>query len=242
KSAPTLGAISFATFWASYGVWLADHSISEESVRAFGLLTAAFVVYLGWAIYEKLAHKQHLIVAAFGGAAYFGASYALLHDDYHAWMGLFAAAVAGVYLMLGMQLWNQRREDMRPVLLTLGIALAFLTLAVPIQFTGFSITLSWAVEAAALVWIGQRTNENRVLWGAFAIYVFVLARLVAFDAFLASPHAVVANLRFLTFFVAALSYWLGAYWAKSQREPAAAVYITGHIVFLTASLLELNDW
>jgi len=34
-----------------------------------------------------------------------------------------------------------------------------LTLAIPIQFVGFRITMLWALEAAALAWIARRSEQ-----------------------------------------------------------------------------------
>jgi len=36
------------------------------------------------------------------------------------------------------------------------VTLTFLTLAVPIQFAGFRITIAWALEGAALAWISTK--------------------------------------------------------------------------------------
>jgi uncharacterized membrane protein len=240
---------SFIAFWGSCAIWAYNYGRPDQLIQPFWLLTLAFLIYLAWPAYEKLARAAdlrapHLVILAFNGAAYFAFGYGLLYVDYHAWMGLFAAAVAAVYLLLGMKLWSGRAAgvDVRPVLLVLAIALSFLTLAIPIQFTGFSITLSWAIEAAALVWIGRRVNEDRVLMGAVAIYLLVFVRLFAFDAWLTTPHALIANTRFVTFTASALSFWIGAWWTKTLRAPAAAAYIAGHAIFLIACLFEFDDW
>jgi uncharacterized membrane protein len=247
---PTAATVSFATFWGAYGLWVTLNGIPKEIDAAFLWLTVGFATYLAWTPFEKLVRglqiqTQHLIVLALNGVIYFGCSYVLLKPDYHAWLGLFAAAIAGVHLLLGIKLWKERsaaRDDARPVLLVLGIALGFLTLAVPIQFTGFSITLSWALEAAALVWISRRTNESRLLFGAAAIYVLVFWRLYAFDAWLPQAHSMLVNSRFETFAVSTVSFWLGAWWLKSTRLPAAAGYVAGHLILLCACLFELSDW
>jgi uncharacterized membrane protein len=239
---------SFATFWGSYGIWIALHGKPEKIGAALLFLTVGFAMYLAWVPFEKLVRGrevriQHLTVLALNGILYFGCSYTLLKLHYQPWLGLFAAAVAGVHLLLGVRLWKERASgyDSRPVLLALGMALAFLTLAVPIQFTGFSITLSWALEAATLVWISRRTNEDRVWFGAAAIYLFVFFRLYAFDAWLPEAHLLV-NSRFVTFVVAAVSFWLGGWWLKSTRLPAVAGYVAGHFILLSACLFELSDW
>ncbi len=243
------GAFSFATFWGSYVLWIASHGQPQKTGAAVLLLSAGFLLYLAWVPFERLVRgravgTQHLAVLALNGFFYFGSSYALLKTHYHAWLGLFAAAIAGVHLLLGMRLWKERSTDgnnATPVLLALGMALAFLTLAIPIQLTGYSITLSWALEAGALVWIGRRTGENRILLGAAAIYMLVFFRLYAFDAWLQPAHLLV-NPRFLTFAASSVSFWLGAAWLKSTRLPAAASYVAGHFIFLSACLFELSDW
>ncbi len=246
---PLAATFSFATFWAAYWIWETSHH--NPAVTIFLFLTVAFAMYLLWTPFQRLVRHvevrtEHLAILALNGAIYFGASYLLLKGDYKPWMGLFAVAVAGAHLLIGMRLWQERVAtggDTRPVLLALGIALGFLTLAVPIQFTGYSITLSWAVEAAALVWVSRKTNEILVFFGACAIYTFVSLRLYAFDMSLPEVHSLLVNSRFLTLLVASVSFWLGAWWAKeTMRPPAALGYATGHFIMLSACLFEFDDW
>ena len=248
---PIAASVSFATFWAAYAFWKSSNGEPERTIAIFLLLSLAFLIYFAWTPFQLLVRRaqirpQHLTLLALNGAAYFGFSYLLLEPRYKAWLGLFAAAVAGVHLLLGMRLWNKQSaeaRDTRPVLLALGIALGFLTLAVPIQFNGFRITMSWALEAAALVWIGRRTNEGRILLGAAAVYALVFSRLYTLDNWFSDPsRTVLLNTRFLTFAVAAASFWLGASWLKSRRLEAGAAYVIGHFILLTACVSEFFDW
>jgi uncharacterized membrane protein len=247
---PASAVFSFFTFWGAYGFWAASHGAAENIGPRFLLLTGGFAMYLAWTPFERLVRgvevqRQHLIVLGLNGAVYFGCSYLLLRSDYQVWLGLFAVAVAGVHLLVGMRLWKARfaaSDDNSPILLALGIALSFLTLAIPIQFTGYRITLSWAVEAAVLVWIGRRVNEVYILVGAAAVYAFAFFRLFGFDAFIPQTHPLLANSRFVTFLVSAVSFWLGAWWLKGIRVPAAVTYIAGHFIMLSACLFEFNDW
>lgn len=65
-----------------------------------------------------------------------------------------------------------------------GVGIAFLTLVFPAQFDAETVTIAWAVESAALVFVGLRTGHwifraagGIVLGFAFARYVFFDARL-----------------------------------------------------------------
>ena len=104
------------------------------------------------------------------------------------------------------------------VLLAIGIALTFITLAAPIQFSEYRITMAWALEMAALSWIAARTNSKGLIYAALAILVLVLVRLDGLDAWMyssLSAHEPVVNARFLTFLIAAGASWASPYWAKA---------------------------
>lgn len=244
-------ASSFSAFWATYAFWRFAGYRVEHTGAVFALLTVAFVLYLAWIWRQLLARRMpvqtpHLLILGLDGALYFSATYYLLEPRYHSWLGLFAVATAGVYLLLSMRLWNTLKAsagDTRPVVLALGIASGLLTLAVPIQFSGFRITLAWAVEAAVLAWIGRRMNDRRLWFAAAAIYLFVLFRLFLLDAVaLPDRETLLFNARFLTFTVAAAAYALGAWYMRQEQRLAAGAYITGHVVFLSGLLMELYDW
>jgi uncharacterized membrane protein len=93
-----------------------------------------------------------------------------------------------------------------------------------------------------LVWISRRVNEVYILAGAAAVYAFVFFRLFGFDVFIPQTHSLLANSRFVTFVVSAVTFWLGAWWLKNLRVPAAVTYIAGHFIMLSACLFEFNDW
>jgi uncharacterized membrane protein len=124
------------------------------------------------------------------------------------------------------------------------IALALLTLAVPIQFSGHRITVVWAIEAAVLGWIAVRGDFRRLADLAMVVFALVLARLCFIDAWMyggAADYRTAWNPRFLTFAAAAVSMWLTA-----RRPPEAwrriSVDMAGHAVMLVALVLEVLGW
>ena len=243
---------AFGAFWACCAIWQADLSQPSRLLPIVLAFTAGFLLFLGWAAWRILVQraaerKQDLLIVALNGAIYFGLCYHLLHPGYAAYLGLFAAALAGVHLVLGLRFWNAQpaeERDTRPVLLCIGVALGFLTLAAPIQFSGYRITMAWALEAAALAWIGIRTEARRLVWAALLVFYLTLARLYSIDAWIygdaASYHAL-WNVRFLTFLTAAVCLWLGARWI-GIGVAGLAPYIAGHFVMLWALAQEAVGW
>jgi uncharacterized membrane protein len=78
-----------------------------------------------------------------------------------------------VYAALARAELALRPSDCRILLVTLGTALTFVTLAIPVQLESNWITIAWGVEAAVLLWAGLETGARplRVL----ASIVFALA-------------------------------------------------------------------
>lgn len=243
-------SITFASFWISYALWYSWYRSPRPLEPIFFFLTIVFLCFLGWAPWRLLFRKfplrhQDLLLVPINAAIYFAVSYYLLEPSYRAYMGLFAVAAAAAHMLVGYWLRQAApRGDHRPSLLCAGAAWCFLTLAVPIQFQGFRITIIWALEGAALAWIRVRTKEVRLIYPALAVFGFVLLRLGAIDAWMYSApqgYATLGNLRFLTFFIAAISFWAAAFWIKRGRI-ALAIYVAGHGIILWGLSLELFGW
>lgn len=244
RFAPTAALTAYAF---SYLIWWTNLRDPIPTGAVFFGITCAFLALFAWlpwwvVVRNEPARAQDLTVMALNGGAYFAASYLLLNPGYHAWMGIFAVAVAALHLALGAYLWKRRSST--PALLALGVALTFLTLAAPIQFTAYRITLSWALEAAALTWIGIRVKNRGLPYAGIAIFILVYARLCAIDAWVyssAGGNALLWNERFLTFAVTAACLWLSAYWLRPL--PLGVVhYISGHVVLLWGLTQEALDW
>jgi uncharacterized membrane protein len=177
---------------------------------------------------------------ALNAAAYFGTSYWRLHPRYHAWLGLFAMAIAAVHLALGYELWRRQPEDrreLRPILLCVGVALSCITLAVPVQFTAYRITMAWSLEAAAFSWIGARLRDRRMIWATSVIFILVGLRLAGIDAWISSRGE-----RFVTFALAAVCLWLAAKWVTNPEPLRLAYYMGGHLVMLWTLTQEAIAW
>ena len=245
-------SVTFGAFWVAYAAWADGFRTVEPAVPAFLFLTAAFLIFLCWLPWRILyrgaeLNRQDALLLALNGAFYFGASYNLLQKDYHDWLGLFAVALAAAHLGVALLLWRNlptENRDTRPVLLAIGIALTFITLAAPIQFSEYRITMAWALEMAALSWIAARVNSKGLNYAALAVFVLVLFRLDGVDSWMyVSPAAYqpVMNARFLTFLIAACAAWGAAYWTNAGWQ-ALVFYLGGHYVMLWILSLEALGW
>jgi uncharacterized membrane protein len=246
---PLALSITFISFWLSYAIWT-NHAPSE-----FLGVSLAFLLFVGYTVWMPSLTVQGLSLLVLSGAVYYSVSYWLLKTHYHSWLGLLAVAVAAVYLAFGAYLYRRRsaeEPDLRLVVLSLGAAFCFLALAIPIQFTGFDITMAWSLQAAAVTWIGLRLKNLRAVIAALFLFALVYCRLVAIDTWMysngtsyanAQPYLLLWNTRFLTFAIAAVSLFLAARWAaRLSRRIALVEYFAGHAVLLWGLGMEVVGW
>jgi uncharacterized membrane protein len=250
---PEAPSWTLTCYWGAYFFWtgVVEHTGNNPELR-FAYITGAFAIFFFWIVWWAVIQKRalrntDLLVMAVNAAAYFGASYYLLNPGYHAYMGLFAAALGAVNLLLAKLVWNPKATEERdswPALLAVAVTLTFLTLAVPIQFAGFRITIAWALEGAALAWISARFKSQRMIIGASIVLVLAVFRLLMVDAvFYAGQKdfALFGNSRFLTFAVTAISLFAASKFFADRAQSVTA-YVAGNVVTLMALGLEMVGW
>jgi len=234
--------VALASFWFAYAAW--EFPWPPEVGATLAFLSVAFLLVLAWTPVRALLRKlplgvTDLLVLALNAAVYFAAGFNLLRPSYSP--GVLAVAIAVLHMGLAAALW---RRDERAASLAAGIAWVFLTLAIPVHFSGYRVTMIWALEAAALAWIGLRAAQPRAAYAAIAVFALTVLRLYSSDARMypsALMYSAILNARFLTFLIAALSMWAAARWMRAG-VPALATYVTGHFVMLWNLGLEVSGW
>jgi uncharacterized membrane protein len=215
--------------------WSADWLNDENRLAAFTWLSITFLLF-----FTASALGQRLWLLAVNTGGYFAASYALLDRSYHDWMGAFALVLALLHGGASLAVWRKYHWFAQ---LSAAIAAVLLTLAIPLQFAGFRITMLWSLEAAALAWLGARFDQARFQIGAWLVFALVFVRLFTLDAriYSTSAYTALANRRFLTFALAAAGLWIASRFARSQ-EPQAIAYGGGHLILLWALAMEVTGW
>ncbi len=254
---PIALTLAFASFWLCAGFFSLDSTPSSIGAKFAGISLGYLLLFAFAAFNEYTTTDSNrvstnaLATVAANGSVYFGVTYALLRTDYHEWLGVIAVGVAATYL--GLAAFLRRRialedsPDPRPLLLPIGMAIAFITLAIPIQLSGFRITVAWALQAAALTWLGSKFASQRAYIGGAVVFILVAMRLIILDAWLyvftTGTPTVIFNPRFLAFAVAAACGFIAAKWAvNASRILALAEYLGAHIALLSGLTLEVLMW
>ncbi len=185
KQWPGLASMAFAGTHILFWLWYADRYHPAKLAAVMIFQTAVFVFFLAaylvtQVLRRKRAHLEDLAILVVNPFVFFGTSHHLLDKDYHDWMGAFLIALALVYAAMARAMMARRMEA-RQLLLTIGTALALVTLAVPIQLRSNWITIFWAVEALALLWVALQVKSVALHAGSLAVFALALIRLLFSD-------------------------------------------------------------
>ncbi|HEY8508172.1 MAG TPA: DUF2339 domain-containing protein [Steroidobacteraceae bacterium] len=236
-------------------------------------LIAFFLLYLAIAVLFSLRQQPSLRGYVDGTLVFgvpivaFSLQSAMVHDRPFA-MAYSAATVSAIYLVLAWLLHRGQRETQRLLVEAfLALGIAFATLAVPLALDGRWSAATWALEGAALIWVGcrqsrllARASGALLLIGSGLLFLFdsepyggipilnsgYLGGLMIALASVYASHVLRKNHEFLRdherFFSPVLFFWGLLWWLASGaveivRHVPDRYIAAGILAFITVSAL-----
>ena len=210
-------------------------------------ISLIFLIFVGATtlfhiLWRRVPGPADLALILLNAAAYFGISYRLLFDEYRPWMGGFTLLLSLLYGLIGYAVLVRGREQVNLSLFALGIAVVFLTIAVPVQLGGPWISVAWAVEGAVLIYLSFTLKMRQLRW--FGLVVF--GAFVVYLLFIDTPDALRADIRpFLNIYTPAYllviaTTFLMAYLMYREKESLQEQEIYLFPIFLVAGNLFLS--
>jgi uncharacterized membrane protein len=240
-----------APLWTALWLWLLEvihvvaYATPSTALELAGL-TVSFAGFYAWTLRAHMRHDREvggldLALLIANPTGYVVAALVVLEPAHHGYSGALVVAVAAAYLALAKLVWHPRTASN---VITLGVAIALVTLAVPIQLTGAYVVIAWAVEGAALAWLAARYTSVKLDIAAGAVLVIAVLRFLVVDVDI--EHVVLsltpfANPRFVAAVALAAALLAGARLCR-ELIPSIVAYIVGHAIALLALGLEIAAW
>ncbi|MGA8808245.1 MAG: DUF2339 domain-containing protein [Thermoanaerobaculia bacterium] len=191
-----------------------------------GAVYAIFIAYPLLLGTRAKRFVQPYLAAVLAGVPFFVfARKAIGEAGYGYAIGLLPVFQAALMLLL---VWRLLRIEpagerlLSRLALTAAAALAFITIAIPLQLEKQWITIGWALEGAALVWLYRRIPHRGLLAWSGALFAAAFVRLAINPAVLsyhpASHHAIV-NWYLYTYLVSAAAFFVAA-WLLPANDDA----------------------
>lgn len=247
---------SFLGTWLMYVGWSVN--FYDRSQRTLTVVFAAlfFVIFALVPLLTPLTKSRWhrgfsvtlLLLPLCNAAAFFLALYGMYSEETVTLTG-YSLALAALYLLLSTQL--KRRADNDPGvtrtvnLLHIAIAIAFITIAVPLKLNQHWITIGWLIESAVLLWVAVKTETSLLRYFAGCTLALGVCRLLFFDNF--HTETLVFNARFATYLVAIAIMGgivaAGERYASEHEMPfVKAAGVALNLLALLALSLEANDF
>ncbi|MEN8927539.1 MAG: DUF2339 domain-containing protein [Flavobacteriales bacterium] len=243
--------VSFAFTTLLYAGWLGK-SIDEDNFSHAGALTFATLFYFIFSVIIVLNNLRNkgnfstieyvmLVVNTF---FFFGIGMAILTHWDSKLTGLFTLLLAIYNVIYAVILFRKFGLDKNAIYLLIGLALTFVTLTVPIQFSGNQITLFWAAEAVLLLWLSQKSKINAFKLGGIIVQILAVIGLIMDWARYTTGEelSVILNPLFITGLVVVISLF-STLWLLKQEGDIVTNYVKIDIsiyrtvVFITAVVL-----
>lgn len=217
-------------------------SRTETPGRSFAFAAAIYVLFVAYPLFlgRRAQRESQPYLAAVLAAVpfFFFARSAMIDGGYRDVIGVLPVAQAAIMIVLLVRLMRIEPPSERMLgrlALVAAAALAFITVAIPLQLDRQWVTIGWALEAAALVWLFRRVPHRGLLGWAGALFVIVLVRLVI------DPTAV--DFYFPTYAVSAAAFFVGARLLSAEyRKQAALLSAAGMLLLFLLLNLSIADF
>jgi uncharacterized membrane protein len=235
--------LGFGGSLAVFGLWYGTSDPDGLLGPAQGMLTGIFICFaaattLFHGLWRRRPQLTDLALMTLNAAVYFGVSHYLLWEEYRDWLGGLGFLLAGFYGLLGYIVIWRSKENRLLSAFAFGIAIVFLTVAIPVQLERSWMTAAWAAEGAVLIWIAVRYGTPRwQMWGLGA-FALVLVRLFAFDEFVGgADFTPIMNDMFWAFAPSILAFYTAAYFLRHKEKALHPWFFT--MMMLLANFLTI---
>lgn len=169
-------------------IWHSQHFAKDHPWTALGWYLGFYAVFTSFPFVFRSSCKNN--IAPWAASALSGVGHFLLVHDvtnlsfHHTLanaMGLIPAAFAVPSIIALIVIVKQMKEmddiSKNQIAWFGGVALLFITLIFPIQFDRQWLTVSWALEGAALIWLFRRVPHDGLKWTGVALLAISFVRL-----------------------------------------------------------------
>jgi uncharacterized membrane protein len=186
KHWPGLASLAFGGTHVLFWLWYGESYHPRKLGAVMIFQTVVFLIFLLAYLGRQLLRRQtatfeDLSLLAINPFVFFATAYYLLNPEHHDWMGVFAIGMALLYAVTVKILLDRKATTRTESLFMIGVALTFVTIAIPIQLRSNWITIAWSIEALVMLWAGIETKAQKLRVAAHSLFGLALIKLLLWD-------------------------------------------------------------
>ena len=224
---PRVALAAVLPAWLAVAQWQLRPDASETWPRLLAITGVLYAIFVSYPLVlgrrARAARDPFVAAIAASAMAFFAARAAFLEANLDGMMGaipLVEAAVLALLLRALLRIEPSGERDLGRLALVAGAALAFGTVAIPLQLEEQWITVGWALEGAALAWLYRRVPHRGLLCGVAVLLGSVFVRLALNpDVFLYEPRGLrVINWYLYAYLTCASAMFAAAHWSARTDD------------------------
>ena len=210
----------------SYGLFAAGYAQYPETDPLLfqAGLTAIFLIFVGATTlfhikWKRVPGSLDMALVAVNATAYFALTTIVLGDAYFDWLWAIAAGMAVMYGLIALVAYTRPGAPPQVAMITLPIALIFLTVAVPLGLTGVWLTTAWAAQGAILIWSGFVLGRAPMRGFGLGVLALSAVHLLSFPPEVdAANFSIFVNDRFGVYAFVIAAVYMAAYLYRRYRD------------------------
>jgi uncharacterized membrane protein len=221
RNAPSVRLAVWAAVSAPFCAWLINHTSGVWFTAAVATAVGIYLLHLitQFLTMSETARPSHAEIALFhaNGLSLFLFTYIAV-DANAGSTSLLASALA---LWNGALAWGCRGRIAEGSVQALALAFALAATAVALALVGPWITVGWAAEGAAVIWVGLTMDRRFFRQGGAGLVTLATVRLIAlqFPVTLASHRPIINSRVGAAAFIIALLYGVAALYRRYAHAP-----------------------
>ncbi len=244
--------LSYAGMLVLYAGWYTEYYQRSEFRATLSFAAIFFAIFAVAPMVAKapsgagfLLHLPAALIL-FNTGVFFLQGYAMLDEIDKAAAAWFALALAAVHIGLSRVTKRIEVEDAKLLsMLHLALAVALITIAVPIRLDGHWITVGWLLESGMLLWVADRLSVHFLHYLATIALALGVGRLLVVDDF--TVPRVLFNARIGTYLLsmaalAALAFYSRKRDSEFDNQLASAAILSVSALALVGLSREIGDY
>jgi uncharacterized membrane protein len=239
KKWPHLNALTFVGNAINFLVWYGNFYNQTELGPTLMFCVISFLIFLianiarGITAGVKANEADYFLLGA-NAFAFAVMGYILLNPVYHGVLGFCSVLVALIYMIVAYLVNKTNYSDKALNIFLPGLAVVFLSIAVPLQFSGPWIAVAWFVESVALYVIASVISNRGFQVMGVIVYCLGLLDLFTWTVSDYTKEAFVPifNKNFIVFVLAVIVAYIIAYMYKKFGSINIDIQKRGITVFI----------
>ena len=178
--------IAFIATWMIYLTWWAYTDFSNDQPFRYSIIFSGifFLLFYASFLLNKVINKvsfsiDDIMLIVLNAIIFYVLSYVNFEIDiWRANLGLFTLINASIHILVWLIIYYWKGGDEKLLWLIAVLAIALITIAIPIQYDGYRVTILWFMEALVLFSAGRILKAHFYEFSAYPILIFGLYSLM----------------------------------------------------------------